>query len=156
MSYWWDLMKTIVVVDDSSFCRELLALALRKAGYEVITAAVGLDAMPQMLRDKPDLVLLDLRLPDMDGLKTLRIIRSSPSLKNVPVFILSEEEHRACIVQATQIGIQAYILKSQFVLDKFLQRVQSQIGVGVVHRPMMAPATSPTSAAIAEIWGQIE
>lgn len=140
-------MKSIVVVDDSSFGRELLALALQRSGFDAIPAASGLDALPLIQRRKPHLIILNLKLPEMEGLKTLRLIRGTPHLRDIPVFMLSEDDHRACIVQATQLGVQAYILKSQFTLEAFLRRVQDQIG-----SPNMATARS---SAVEEVWGTV-
>jgi CheY-like chemotaxis protein len=140
-------MKSIVVVDDSSFGRELLALALQRSGFETVTAASGLDALPLIQRRKPHLIILTLKLPEMEGLKTLRRIRGMPQMRDIPVFMLSEKDNRACVVQATQIGIQAYILKSQFTLEAFLKRVQDQIGTPNAVAPRAAPAE--------QVWGAI-
>ena len=155
-------MKCIAVVDDSSFCRQLLAHALKNYGFETLTASTGLEAIPLLQRRKPDLLILGLKLPDMDGLKTLRLIRTLQNLKDLPIFILSYEDSRACIVQATQIGVQACILQSQFNLESFIKRVQDQVGATPPAAAAPTAATPPTrttapaaSSAIQEVWGAV-
>lgn len=146
-------MKTILFVDNLSFCRELFSLALTRAGYQVATAADGLQAL-ETLRAKPiHLIIMDANLPNMDGLTALRIIRNSPEFKKIPVFILTTVEDRSVILQASQIGIQAYILKSQFALETMLVRIEKQIGAPAT--PVISTTTHKAKIEVMEIEGEM-
>ncbi len=118
-------MSTILVVDDMAICREPIAEVLQAHGYKVVCAGNGIEALA-LLRDDPvDLVLLDVNMPKMDGLAMLGAMRSNPKLKHLPVVLLTDREGKEDILQAAKLGLQGYLLKSQFSLEELLARVQS-------------------------------
>jgi DNA-binding response OmpR family regulator len=100
----------VLVVDDDHDIRESLASVLSDEGYDVAEAGNGLEALAEMDRERPDVVLLDLMMPVMDGWKTLQILRRTPRHATVPVVILSA---------ATAPGASDYIQKP-ISLDKLL------------------------------------
>jgi CheY-like chemotaxis protein len=83
------LAPTILVIEDYSDARELLSVMLRKKGYNVIEAEDGLEGLQKATGHDPDLILMDLALPQMDGIETARRIREIPKLSQVPIFALS-------------------------------------------------------------------
>jgi DNA-binding response OmpR family regulator len=139
-------MKKILIADEVSYCRQLFSFALQKHGYEVITAEDGVAVIDALKREKPDLVIMESRLPKIDGLAVLRVMRSSGDFKHIPVFMLTALENRQQIMLAVQIGVQEYILKSQFDLATLLARIRKCIGSasGLVSRP-----------AIEEVWEDV-
>lgn len=82
-------MKTILVIDDEQSFLLALELILKSAGYNVVTAADGEEGLIKFKDLAPDLVLLDIMMPGIGGLETLRIMRSHPKLKNVPILLMS-------------------------------------------------------------------
>jgi len=104
-------MSTILVVDDMPMCREPIAEALRVHGHEVTCAAGGNEALGVLRERRPDLVLLDLTMPEPDGLTVLRIMRRNPDLKDVPVVLLTDRAEKESVAQAAQCGIQGYLLR---------------------------------------------
>lgn len=80
---------TILVIEDYSDTRELLSVLLRKRGYNVIEAEDGLEGLLKASGSDPDLILMDLALPEMDGIETARRIREIPKLSRVPIFVVS-------------------------------------------------------------------
>ncbi len=124
-------MATIFVVDDHAYCRELFAVALEKAGHKVISAPDGREGMrllQSLLPDHlPDLMVLDAKMPEMDGLTMLRITKNHPYFKHIPVFLLTAVEDREHIIKALQYGASEYILKSTFVLNELLQRIDKHL-----------------------------
>lgn len=80
---------TILVIEDYSDTRELLSVLLRKKGYNVIEAEDGLEGLLKASRSDPDLILMDLALPEMDGIEAARRIREIPKLSRVPIFVVS-------------------------------------------------------------------
>ncbi|MBX3356963.1 MAG: response regulator [Phycisphaeraceae bacterium] len=116
-------MKRVLVVDDMPIYREPIEAVLRANGFTVITASNGHEALAAISNHRPDLVLLDLGMPVMDGLSTLRRIRDDPVSRLTTVIILSAESDRARVVDAMKLGIAGYLLKSQFSLKEMLERV---------------------------------
>jgi CheY-like chemotaxis protein len=80
---------TILVIEDYSDTREMLCLILRKKGYNVIEAEDGLKGLLQARSRFPDLIIMDLALPEMDGIETARRIHENPELSNIPIFAVS-------------------------------------------------------------------
>lgn len=118
-------MKKILVVDDMAIFREPIAASLRREGYESICASDGRQALNLLCGQRPDLILLDIAMPVMDGLSLLRAIRKQPNLRNIPVIMLTALSERETLTQAIQVGVQGYLLKSQFSLDDLLERVRN-------------------------------
>ena len=80
---------TILVVEDSSDTRELLSVLLRQQGYKVVQAESGLDGLLKASGAYPDLIIMDLALPEMDGVEATRHIHGAPELSHIPVFVVS-------------------------------------------------------------------
>jgi DNA-binding response OmpR family regulator len=79
----------VLAVDDDAEFTELITYTLQKKGCVVLTAANGVQGLNLARTELPDVILLDLMLPDLDGLSVFQILRSQPSTKNIPVFIVS-------------------------------------------------------------------
>ncbi len=120
-------MKTVLVVDDMSMFREPIEAILKREGYTVHSAGNGVEALAVASREKPDLVLLDLGMPVMDGLTTLGHLRANPETADIAVIVLSAITDKAKIVQAAKLGIRGYMLKSQFSLRELLSRVREEL-----------------------------
>ncbi len=80
---------TILVIEDHSDTRELLAVFLRRKGYNVIEAESGLEGLAKARGIRPDLIIMDLALPEMDGIEAARRIQDVPELSKVPIFVVS-------------------------------------------------------------------
>src|SRR3954454_23087494 len=98
--HWVQPMKKILIADEFSFGRQLFSFALEKHGYEVIAAEDGIGVIDALKREKPSLVILETRLPKIDGLAVLRMMRASEDFREIPVFVLTAVENRQQIVQA--------------------------------------------------------
>lgn len=102
----------ILIVDDSPTMRQLLAFAVKRlAGVEVQEAADGLDGYKKLAGGKFDLVLLDINMPVMDGLKLVSIIRGNPDYKNIPIVMVTTEGGKEDREKALSLGANAYITK---------------------------------------------
>ena len=113
----------ILVVDDEIDISTILTLALRRAGYEVTTAADGLEAIAEIHRQAPDLILLDVMMPRADGLETLRRIREHGPSAHVPVIMLTARGALADKMQGFERGADDYVAKP-FEPAEVLARVQ--------------------------------
>jgi two-component system KDP operon response regulator KdpE len=102
---------TVLVVDDEPDIRLTLRFMLEGAGHTVVEAATGADALTRLRAERPDLVLLDIRLPDMDGWDVMASIRSSVELSAVPILIMSAHSSGDFRDRATQEGGRGYLVK---------------------------------------------
>ncbi|MHB8456059.1 MAG: hybrid sensor histidine kinase/response regulator [Acidiferrobacterales bacterium] len=118
----------LLVVEDSDAGREVLGIKLRREGYSVAEATNGKEALEQAASGNIDLVLLDLKLPDMSGLKVLRQLRRLRSMLDMPVIVVSALDHPSDVVQALQSGANDYVTKP-FDLTVALARIRTQLSV---------------------------
>ena len=115
-------MTKVLVAEDDTDIRELIVLSLRFAGYQAIPAADGQQAVDLAMTERPDLILLDVRMPRLDGYETLERIKEDPELKKVPVVFLSAKGQESDIQTGLELGASQYILKP-FVPDELVTKI---------------------------------
>ena len=121
-------MSTILVVDDTALAREAVAKLLEYEGFTVLRAEHGRDAWAMMYDHTPDLVLLDLMMPEMDGVTLLRMIRRSDRWENLPVVVLTGASDDLKLIQrARELKIQDLIPKATFGFEDLLDRLKKHI-----------------------------
>ncbi len=103
--------RTILVVDDSATIRKLISGKLEKAGHTVICAADGVEALARIAESLPDLILLDITMPRMDGYEVCKNIRSNPAAKDVPVVMISGKDGFFDKVRGRMAGTSGYVTK---------------------------------------------
>ncbi|REJ79512.1 MAG: response regulator [Acidobacteria bacterium] len=103
--------KTILVVDDSPTIRKLISLKLQKCGHETVCAVDGVDALEKINDVVPDLVLLDITMPRMDGYQVCKLIRGNEATKDVPVVMISGKDGFFDKVRGKMVGTSDYITK---------------------------------------------
>jgi DNA-binding response OmpR family regulator len=116
------MARTILVVDDEPTQREMLAEALEAEGFTIVTAADGRAALLKFRESKPDLVLLDLMLPEMSGVEVCRIIRAE---SGVPILMLTAKNSELDKVVGLELGADDYVTKP-FSLRELIARVRAQ------------------------------
>jgi two-component system phosphate regulon response regulator PhoB len=104
-------MSTILLAEDDPDIRYLVAYKLRKSGFAVVEAADGLAALHEARRETPDLILLDMRMPQLSGLDVCRELRSGPHTGTVPIIILTAQARPQDVEQAYAAGATDYIVK---------------------------------------------
>lgn len=115
----------ILIIEDDPYISKMYQTKLRLAGFEVELAdngRIGLDKVKSFL---PELILLDLMMPDMDGFEVLKMVKGDPISQNAPVMIMSnlgEEDH---IGKAKQLGAIDYIVKNQFTPTEVIAKIQA-------------------------------
>ena len=118
------MKKKILVVDDEDDILHFLELVLREKGYDVVTAAGGQEALTRAQIEKPDLVLLDIMMPQMDGWEVLKLLRVDEETASIPVAMLSARTEAKDRVQGLQEGAVDYICKP-FALQELLEKIGS-------------------------------
>lgn len=120
-------MAKILIADDERDIRDLVAFALRFAGYEVLTTSNGEEAVRAVLEEAPDLILLDVRMPRMTGYEACRQIKAQPGTQDIPIIFLSAKGQEAEVNAGLQLGAVEYIVKP-FSPDDLLTRVKTILG----------------------------
>jgi len=103
--------RKILVVDDENDILELVRFNLNKAGYSVDCASTGESALEKIKHHKPDLILLDLMLPGIDGLEVCKILKSNPETAQIPIIMLTAKSEETDIVVGFELGADDYITK---------------------------------------------
>jgi threonine synthase len=118
----------VVVVDDTSEARRLIRRILQSQGdFEIFEATNGREALVLIAREQPDLVILDLMMPEVDGFAVLDSLRSKPETANIPVIVATAKELTVDEKSRLQGQIQSLMLKGDFLNDEFLEEVRSLI-----------------------------
>lgn len=121
------MIGTILIADDSQTVRELYRQKLTQERFHVLVAGGGQEALQLLGKATPDLILLDLTMPDMDGDSILQVIRRQDRLKRVPVIVLSGNSDRTRMERAFALGATDYILKSTTPPDNVIRQIRFAI-----------------------------
>ena len=121
------MSKTILIVDDSSSVRSVVGIALKGAGYEVIEACDGKDALSKMTGQKIHLIVSDVNMPNMDGITFVKALKKLPAYKFTPVCMLTTEAEKSKMEEGKAAGAKAWIIKP-FQPPKLLDVVSKLIG----------------------------
>jgi len=117
-------MTVILVAEDEKDIRELIGFTLRFAGYTVLLAENGLEAVELAQAEHPDLIILDVRMPKMTGYDACRQLKENPDTDNIPVVFLSAKGQEGEIQQGLESGAEEYILKP-FAPDELTDQVRA-------------------------------
>lgn len=123
-----NILPLIMVVDDSLTVRKITSRMLTRAGYQVVTATDGVDALEQLEEFTPDVMLLDIEMPRMDGFALAKELRRSPNTKNMPIIMITSrtaDKHRD---YAMQLGVNTYLGKP-YQEDELLQNIADFVAV---------------------------
>ena len=121
-------MATVMVVDDTQVIRDTVSRLLKREGYETICVGSGKEALAALQSSDPDLMLLDIMMPEMDGMECLALLRKEPRWRELPVIImsaLSDDEHWR---RARELGARDYLVKARFSINQILDRVKDAVG----------------------------
>src|SRR5688572_16053801 len=129
--------KKILVVDDEKDIVEMISFNLRRHGYGVFTAHNGLDALELAEREMPDLIILDLMMPGVDGMEVARRLKADPRLSQIPLVMLTARSEETDVVVGLTVGADDYVTKP-FSMKILLARL------GTILRRAETAATPPS------------
>jgi len=121
------MAKKVVVAEDDLPIADLLSFILRREGYEVYIAYDGGEALESIEKNLPDLVLLDIMMPVMDGWDVLKKVKEDDKLKNIPVIMLTAKGQEWDIVKGFELGSEDYVVKP-FSPSELLVRIKKRLG----------------------------
>lgn len=105
------MAKKILVVDDEQNILQMVNQTLTRSGYKVTTSADGKDALEKVQANKPDLIILDIMMPYLDGFEVLQALRRKPETRNTPVIFLTAKNNDMDIFKGWQAGVNCYLIK---------------------------------------------
>jgi two-component system alkaline phosphatase synthesis response regulator PhoP len=127
----------ILVVDDEIYIVHILDFSLGMEGYEVLTALDGEQALDKARAEKPDLIVLDIMMPKLDGYETCKRLKADESTKNIPVILLSAKGRNVDQKVGFEVGADDYITKP-FSPRKLVERINAVLGQGSPRQRMQA------------------
>jgi len=119
------MAKTILVIEDDKFLRELISRKLTGEGFDVLEAVDGEEGIKKIKEGKPDLVLLDLILPSIDGFEVLTRVRDDPEVSSIPVIILSNLGQREEVEKGLKLGAVDYLIKAHFTPGEIIEKIKN-------------------------------
>jgi len=123
-------MKRILIIEDEVLVGDLLKKKLVDEGYYAFLARDGETGLEEIRAQKPDLVLLDIVLPRLNGFEVLEGIKKEGNLQYIPVIIISNSGQPAEIEEAKRLGVADWLVKTEFDPAEVVEKVQKQIGPG--------------------------
>lgn len=124
--------RKILAVDDEKHIVRLVQVNLERAGYEVITANDGKEALKKVEEEKPDLIVCDVMMPYMDGFEVLQNLRRNPETRDIPVIMLTAKAQDSDIAKGWMSGVDCYLTKpfNPMELLSFVKRIFDSLGGG--------------------------
>jgi chemosensory pili system protein ChpA (sensor histidine kinase/response regulator) len=129
-------MNKILIVDDAPVSREALAKWLQKEGFETATARNGAEGLVRLKESKPDLILLDHMMPEVDGLTFLAGIRRFPKWKNLPVIMMTGMKDSMHHRKAETLNVSGYLVKTEFTLPDVVRHIRALLDKHVSPAPV--------------------
>ncbi|MSU54750.1 MAG: response regulator [Candidatus Staskawiczbacteria bacterium] len=117
--------KKILLIEDEDMLRELITKRLTIGGYEIIQSTDGISGLKAAQEQRPDLVLLDIVLPGIDGFEVLEKIKNDASLSRMPVVMLSNLSQKNDIEKALKLGAVDYFIKINFTSEEVLEKIKN-------------------------------
>jgi len=119
ISFWEKVManKKILIVEDDVMLLEMIKIQLGEMGYEAITAENGKDGLFKAIQERPDLIIADIMMPELDGNEMIKLIRQDSNLSKTPVVVVSALGRETDVSTSLQAGANDYIIKPFFAAD---------------------------------------
>jgi two-component system alkaline phosphatase synthesis response regulator PhoP len=121
------MARKILTCDDEKHIVRLIQVNLERQGYEVITAFNGLECLEKVKEDRPDLIVLDVMMPEMTGFEVLEKLKKDPETENIPVIMLTARAQDSDVLRGWQSGVECYLTKpfNPMELIAFVKRIFS-------------------------------
>lgn len=142
-------MAKILLVEDDVNLREIYSARFAAESYQVITASDGEEALATAVREKPDLIVLDVMMPKISGFDVLDILRSTPETKTTKVIMMTALSQDSDRQRGEALGANKYLIKSQVTLEDVVNAVKSQLGGAAAPAPAPATPTAVPTAPVA-------
>ena len=122
------MKQKILIIEDDGFLASIYAQKLELEGFEVAFATNGEDGVKLAQKDKPDLILLDLLMPQMDGFEVLEKVKADPAIKDVKVLVLSNLGQKEDVDRCMKLGAVGYMIKAHSLPEETVKRIKEILG----------------------------
>lgn len=122
------MSKKILIVEDDKFLRELMTRKLLSLQYEVVSASDGEEGLEKIKTELPDVVLLDLILPGINGFEVLELAKKDPAIAKIPIIILSNLGQSEDIKKGLELGAQDFLVKAHFTPQEIVDKLKLILG----------------------------
>jgi DNA-binding response OmpR family regulator len=119
--------KRILIVDDEEEILKVMGYRLKAAGFEIITAKDGMEGYEKACKEKPDLIVLDLMLPKLDGYKVCRMLKFDEKYKSIPIILVTARVQDTDKKLGAEVGADAYFTKP-YEMELLLEKIKELIG----------------------------
>ena len=114
----------LLLVEDDPFMASLMADAFSKAGFDMVFAADGEEAVKKVIEAKPDIAVMDILLPKKNGIEAIREFRVTPEGANLPIIIVSNLEDASYVTDAEKLGVKAYLVKANVQISELVAKTR--------------------------------
>jgi len=121
-------MSTVLIIDDNLEMHRLYRTALHRSGYRLLAASTGTEALLAMSMHLPDLILLDLAMPEMDGAAFLQVLRNEPEWRKVPVIVITAFGTVNDLEMTKRLGVTAHLVKAAFSIKQLRAQIEACLG----------------------------
>jgi len=121
-------MKKILLIEDESSLQKTFREVLEREGFEIMSALDGEIGIRLAKEKKPDLVLLDLVIPKINGLEVLKALKEDAQTKTIPVIVLTNLEGVDIVDKALELGATTYLVKSVYTLEEIVEKIKNALG----------------------------
>jgi DNA-binding response OmpR family regulator len=121
--------KKILIVEDDMFIRDIYQVKFTQEGFEVVVAENGILALEKMKDFSPDVILLDVMMPYMNGMETLREIKAQDDLKHIPIILLTNISEKENMEEGQKLGVDSYLIKANFTPSEVVSKVRTLLKI---------------------------
>jgi len=118
------MAKKILFIEDESALQKTFGDFFEKEGFKLISALDGETGLELVEKEIPDLILLDLILPKIEGIEVLKKLRENPKTKEIPVIVLTNVDDFGKLEKSLELGVKSYLVKTDFTLEEVLQKIK--------------------------------
>jgi two-component system phosphate regulon response regulator PhoB/two-component system alkaline phosphatase synthesis response regulator PhoP len=122
------MKQKVLIIEDDGFLASIYAQKLELEGFEVAFATNGEDGLKLAQKDKPDIILLDLLMPQMDGFEVLEKVKADPATKDIKVLVLSNLGQKEDVDRCMKLGAVGYIIKAHSLPEETVKRIKEILG----------------------------
>lgn len=123
----------ILLVEDDAFLRSIFSRKLQDSSFDLITVDNGEDALQTAREKKPDVILLDLNLPGMNGFEVLKAVRSNETLKDALILILTNSVLNEDVIKSNELKADDFLTKANFSMDEIIERIENHVAKRAIH-----------------------
>ncbi len=121
--------KKILIVEDDMFIRDIYQVKFTQEGFEVVVAENGIVALEKMKDFFPDIILLDVMMPYLNGMETLRAIKAQEDLKHIPIMMLTNISEKENVIEGQELGVDSYLIKANFTPSEVVSKVKALLKI---------------------------